>query len=1239
MNNTIPQNNSAQINNPITDEQIESLPFNSLSPINDADKDGHYSSMLLWALKHRREKDIKNIALTGPYGSGKSSVLKTFENKYTSDDLVFLNISLATFKEEKENEASKLKTNKKVVTSENNINGNTDSSPAEKQAMLRLVELSILQQIFYHEKDEVIPDTRFKKTRSFSEESAYQLTWGIFLFVVSLLYLLYSTKFWNIFHITPNKCVNIFFHILALGTILYLGFSFIKGSIRPLRNIQLKKFNLQDAEFAMDETISKSILNEHLDEILYFFEVTKYTVVVFEDLDRFEQTEIFTKLRELNHLINYSNKINRRVVFIYAVRDDMFRDKDRTKFFDFIIPIIPVVDFSNSYERLLTIKNENSYNISTYLLEDVSYYIDDMRLLYNIMNEFHLYFKKQGQLEQLNPNKLFAMVVYKNIYPNDFVKLSCKEGELYSIIAKKADYIKLEEDSIDKQIEDLDKKIQDIRNNKYPTVKALRETYIMEILRGIGNFQTIVVNGTETSIGGLSENQAFEAIMQDNASYFPLTQVGDHNPNQFTRSRNTTKIIFNDIENRVDTKQTYKKKEELVNALAEGQIDILLKDRKGLEREKERAKHLTLKQLVKDHKIESEIKNEKQRRLIATLIRAGYIDENYSDFISIFYPGSISLNDRKFLMSLRSGEYTDFDFPLENIENLILKIRENEFEQPYILNYSLFDHIFSKRGANTDRSKIIKSLSDESEKSIEFIDGFISSGKHLETFLPLLAKQWPRIWDYIGSRSFFAEERIQTYFKLFIEYLDLEDLKLLEKESDLASYIEDSEHFLTIIKNEKKLKKIIETFNIKFENLALENAPSKLVDFVFEKLHYQLNYTMVRRWIQLKGEYSKKEFETQNYTHINEQADNLISLIHYIDDNLALYLENIWFVQDGPITEDPSYLQFIINQSVIPIETKEQILEQNISPFPNLKEIYGLELKQLILEKNRIKPTWSNLLNYFAENEKVFDAILINYINNVENAKTLISQDLEAGEDDDEKKLTNNFSRSLMLCSDISDDYYSKLIDKMPYHHIDLDFTQLNEKKVERLVNNLSIEKANYDRLREKFSPLHINLLERSPKSIIEKPTDFEIDTEDVIKILRSTKFNVVEKNKILHTLSEEEIIADKSLINIIGVIASVNDGITISRELLTVILKSDLSILNKIPLYNKYQSLYAKDEFFELMQYFGKDFKDIIPNGKQTVIPDSQQNWTFARLIYVKGYTHEPKPDKRGIRIRNVKA
>lgn len=51
---------------------------------------------------------------------------------------------------------------------------------------------------------------------------------------------------------------------------------------------------------------SGSCFDKYLDEILYYFEISRRDIVVFEDLDRFDNVEIFETLRALNTLLNGS---------------------------------------------------------------------------------------------------------------------------------------------------------------------------------------------------------------------------------------------------------------------------------------------------------------------------------------------------------------------------------------------------------------------------------------------------------------------------------------------------------------------------------------------------------------------------------------------------------------------------------------------------------------------------------------------------------------------------------------------------------------------------------------------------------------------------------------------------------------------------------------------------------------------------------------------------------------------
>ena len=52
--------------------------YRDLTPSDNLENCDEYIKALNWALNNKK---IKNIALTGPYGSGKSSIIETFLSK------------------------------------------------------------------------------------------------------------------------------------------------------------------------------------------------------------------------------------------------------------------------------------------------------------------------------------------------------------------------------------------------------------------------------------------------------------------------------------------------------------------------------------------------------------------------------------------------------------------------------------------------------------------------------------------------------------------------------------------------------------------------------------------------------------------------------------------------------------------------------------------------------------------------------------------------------------------------------------------------------------------------------------------------------------------------------------------------------------------------------------------------------------------------------------------------------
>lgn len=437
-----------------------------LSPIDDFKRHKEYIIRLKNAID---QPNVFNIALTGSYGAGKSSILKTFKAYYP--EYHYVNVSLASFVE--------------VNMSE------SDSTPKSKEdSFEEQLEYSILQQLFYHVKATNIPESRFGRIERTSRKKRILLVLSILLFVVANLFLFCQEQVTKYFLIPAEVLkysfsfgISISVFVIGICVILFQLILFIK-------KISIKNLKLDKATLEFEEKKNVSIMNRYLDEILYLFQEKKYNVVIFEDIDRFENTHIFTKLRELNLILNQSEEIGRRIIFLYALKDDIFANaEERTKFFDYIVPVIPFVNVSNSgdlFRRKIANLHIPEAEVRSSFITDISAFVNDMRVLTNVVNEFDLY--RNLLDKKLNKEKLLAMILYKNLYPTDFSLLHQNKGVVYETfmsIETLRDEI-LEDDRT--QIDKVDSNLQAINEE---CLRNLNELYAVII----GKFLTLCPDG------------------------------------------------------------------------------------------------------------------------------------------------------------------------------------------------------------------------------------------------------------------------------------------------------------------------------------------------------------------------------------------------------------------------------------------------------------------------------------------------------------------------------------------------------------------------------------------------------------------------------------------------------------------------------------------------------------------------------------------------------------------------
>ena len=299
------------------------------------------------------------------------------------------------------------------------------------------VEEGILKQLFYKVEHKKIPQSRYRKLHVENFKASLFKVIALTAMIVILGEILKQeviADIWNQIILFTGK-----YHLPEIFSYILLGIYFIVFVATISRiwcsvstRYHVKEITLPvDAKVEKDNNLSESVFNKNLDEIMYFFEATGYKIVFFEDLDRLDDRKIFVHLRELNNLLNNDDTIKEKpIVFIYAVKDDIFTKDDRTKFFDFIIPVIPVINSTNSGEILLkrlqeSEKNGIQHNISSDFIFDVSPYISDMRVMQNIYNEFVIY-KNLLSIHKalaLQDEQMMAMIIFKNLYPKDFADI------------------------------------------------------------------------------------------------------------------------------------------------------------------------------------------------------------------------------------------------------------------------------------------------------------------------------------------------------------------------------------------------------------------------------------------------------------------------------------------------------------------------------------------------------------------------------------------------------------------------------------------------------------------------------------------------------------------------------------------------------------------------------------------------------------------------------------------------
>ena len=1139
-----------------------------------------------------KEKDCRNIAITGTYGSGKSSIIRTLQSE-VGNEYRFVNISLSTLDKEVQD-----------------------------------IESSIVQQLLYKTDSSKSGEYRYTKPSVLTTKRLIYWICHIVILIIAIcvafepqwlriegLYSIYGFLGYKL-----GYWINVIADIFSFVYIIYFIVILLCKVIKHFHCYTIKRLDIYNTSIEFSE--EASIFNKHLNEIECFFRATKTNVVVFEDLDRIENPQsLFLKLRELNAILNDSTEIKREhtIRFIYAIRDDVFIEEQRTKYFDYIVSAIPVVNANNSADYLISQYGEiegrtSMYRITNQQWQELGSYIHGMRELHNVVNEFLQYKVQVG--ESLEEHKLFAITIYKNKYPQDYSLLHSKSGILYYAISAKKEFSDKATKTMVEKYYSLKDRIDGLRAQR----NAIRNHYI-QYLKNSHNIERLIINGKEYALDKIRDiDELFRAFMENSVDKY-VTGT----------SSKAYDLVFAEIDSELNNGNGYierlreleseipqtiaeqSKLEHQIISLANSSLANIISSIKDGEealniiKEQYRGCH----HLGKDTKLSAEAID--QCKMILFLLRNGYVDENYPQYISYFYPGSLTDNDNKYLQSITLGIAMGYDYKLDDVVGVIDRMVTEYYDSETALNFNIVDYL----SANSDY--------------YAFLDRMLSNVRIMPKFM--------LEYDKVGANSKILFEYILTKHDWFLDIafnndnIELQDELIVlffkycpmqaahkykiysNRLNDLYSVISNN----IVLVDINHLCDLLKALKLRFTRVCdgITDSAVTLYNFVLDHSLYAINIDNVKTILA-------EEFELKTITSICHNSNK------YVYENMWRHLDDIHkFIPDTCIEEEEDAMKAFINDSRIPSDFKQDYIGKQLCVLKNLDGV-NIDVMSILFVTDHIEVSWQNIFDSYSHKTNQIEGYLIEFI--IRHCDALVDKTIEYTD----MAVARGTFDSLFANNALPEDVYAKLLPLFPFNFAeDEDLSELSAERMNIIIANNKLEYGDdsFAMVKDNFSAdILANFAIENIGAFLDDSNG--ASNEVYNRILESEKIDIESKVKLLDVITEigNDSYASKFANNIFTVYLDINFTSENNTELILDAIKYCTSWELKIKTINRINQIlpYNKERETKMIEALGGGYPRLNKLYGHTYFDVNKYNEEL--LEYLKNNGHNVSdyyPDK----------
>lgn len=364
--------------------------------------------------------------------------------------------------------------------------------------------------------------------------------------------------------------------------------------------------------------------------------------------------------------------------------------------------------------------------------------------------------------------------------------------------------------------------------------------------------------------------------------------------------------------------------------------------------------------------------------LLISLIRRGFIDEYYLDYISAIEYHALTAHDMSFVLKTLRVGMSNFDFKFDNVKQALEYMNEEDFSESGIVNFDILSSIGIVRELDCKH---------HTYKFQNLINTLLSD----ETSCVLLAKFVKKVSDVDLLQIIFDELLVRK--NLFVHALltdnDIEswkkdkviasliktsiDVSRLNYENCITNYCAKHHDFNLCYGEDTKENAVVAFLNVVkpvFEHLPNLKEGS-IRDCIIDKRYYQINTNNLREVLSI--DLNDEKFANQNYETLSANA----KVKSYVDSNITDYVVNVLFYDNiTGIGESQTNFDILNNPSTT-IENKKKLIKKFAFALNKVKGL-NTGLFEEIVDYDRMEPSWENILEVLmtVSTDKILNFIL-----------------------------------------------------------------------------------------------------------------------------------------------------------------------------------------------------------------------------------------------------------------------